>query len=189
MEGASFPREVQTFAALEQKMLAADLSLQDIETIGGKIVSTQTTDKTREIGQKLLNRLDVKREELVEKKLVQLNQTRDPVAKIKQLRPLMFFLPPEEIESQFSAIAMQASLLSGESSRTKDAVSRQLDHLRLAYEKPIFQELDPAAPHSFASEAQKVADAVLKTKSAAPLKEGFNDVQLKEVYRAAGGIV
>jgi len=183
MEGASFPREVQTFAALE-RALDADLSLQDIEEIGEQIVNTKTTDKTRAIGLGLLNRLDTKREELVKNKLAQLNQTRDPVLKIKQLQPLIYFLPPEEVERQFTAIAMQASLLSGKDQRTQEAVQGQLNHLRLTTKRPVFLELDENTPHSFVNEAQKVADAVLRTKSPAPL-QGFNKVQLEEVSRAA----
>ena len=185
MVSAPFPREVQAFAAIE-KSLDADLSLQDIEKIGEQVVNVKTSDqRTRDIGIGLLNRLETKREQVVKDQLAKLDQTRDPVAKIKQLQPLMEHIAPEEVERQFSAIAMEASLLSGDNQKTQKAVQGQLLNLRITFAKPIFRALDADAPQSFANEALKVRDAVLRTKSTAPLKAGFNDVQLQEVYRAA----
>ncbi len=186
MEGVSFPQEARGFAAIEQS-LEADLSLSQIEKIGEQIVNTKTTDKTREVGLGLLNRLESKRDALVNQKLAELNQTSNLVSKIKQLQPLIYFLPPEEIDRQLSAIEMDASLLSGQDQKLQESVQQQLDHLRLSLDKPIFQELDANTPHGFAAKAKEVANAVLRTGSLAPLAEGFNAVQLREVCRAAAG--
>lgn len=188
MAGVSFPQEAKAFAAIERS-LDADLSLSQIEKIGEQIVRTNTTDKTREIGLNLLNRLECKKDALVNQKLIELNQTSNPVLKIKQLQPLIYFLPPEEIDRQLSAIEMDASLLSGKDQKLQEPVRRQLDHLRLSLDKPIFQELDPNTPNGFAEKAKEVADAVLKTQTLTPLTEGFNAVQLQEVHRAAAGAV
>ena len=177
MARVSFPRIAARFAVLEARIAAKDLSLHKVEGIEERIIAL-TNDKTREFAMPLLSRLDDKRAGLVSRQVARLDSNRNPIAKLKQLESLMPHLSPEEVEGQFEAIEREVSL---SSDKIRETVSKQLQHLRFAQSRPILHELD-GTPHSFADQVRKIADAVRKTNSLAPLQQ-LNSIQLQEIRR------
>lgn len=180
MENLSFPSEMRAFAKIEKALQKEDLSLQQIEKIGEKILDA-TTEKTQGLSQGLLNRLEEKRDKVLQERMQKLEKTTNPLKRIEGLRELMYFLPPDEIEAQFSAIAMQAALLPTQDQKTKEAAGRQLEHFAFQMANPVLHELDETTPHSFQERVQKIAKAIQKTESLKPL-EGFNALQLKQIF-------
>lgn len=186
MDNVSFPSEMKALAAFE-KSLDADLSLEQMEKIGEQILNVKTTGaKTAQIGHQLLNRLEAKKDQVVQQRLDSLSRMQDPVKKIKELQSLMYFLPPEEIDRQFSAIEMEAGLLSGKDQKIKDVLEQQLQHLQFKQEKPVVHELDEYTPHNFVEKVQNVANAIRNMESLEPLKE-FSQAQINEIFRISNG--
>lgn len=155
---------------VEASLKGEELSLERIGELEEKVFDAGTTEKTKEIGQSLLNRLDVKRNQLIAQKKEDLGKMYDPLERINTLRPLINYLAPEEIEGEFEAIEMEISLLDGQEGKIKEAATRQLEHLRLAIERPIVHELESNAPYSFIEKMQQVSKAIEQSNSLEPLQ-------------------
>ena len=176
MGSTAFPsEEARSFAKFEALLGREDLSLGDIEEIEQQIV-VQTTDKTRGFALNLLNRCDAKKPALVDRQIQMFDQASSPVSKIKLLTPLIGYLDEDVVEKKIEAIQMEASLSSNQTVR--DAVTKQLEHVKFAQAKPLIKDLD-----TFIADARKVGAAVERTGSLALLSQ-FNAPQLHEVQRA-----
>lgn len=185
MKGASFPPEVPRFGAIERR-ISEELTLSQIEEISDQIFN-EMTEKTRDIGSKLLGSLEKKREKLIDREIDLLEADHNPASKIERLKSLMFFLSPEEIEMQFEAIEMDVSLSSEIDSRILKTAERELQLLRFREEFRVVDELFSEAPSDFSTRMRDIAKKIQTANSLEPFKD-LNEVQIKEIYRAGRNV-
>ena len=180
MVRASFPSAISRFIALESHIALKKNSLNKLAAFEKRVLD-QTTEKTREMAGPLLQKIENRRTELVNRQLTKLKSQEEwIVSKLKRLESLLFHLTPEEVNECFERIEIE-TLTS--SKRVQNYVKEKLNHLRFVEEQPIMHELDNT-PHNFISRVRAIAKAVQATGSLRPLEQ-FNPIQLKEVKRGA----
>ena len=181
MKSVSFPPEIPKFSVLERRV-SEELTLGEIEEISDQIFH-EMTEKSRDIGNKLLSCLEKKRAQLIERDIALLEADHNPFSKIERLKSLMFFLSPEEIERQFEAIETDTALSSEIDSKILKTAKKELQLLRFREEFRIVDELFGEAPPDFATRMREVAKKIQVTNSLESFKD-LNSIQVKEIYRA-----
>lgn len=181
MKSSPFPSEVSKFAAFE-KRISEELTLDQIDEIVDQIL-IEMSDKTREVGQKLLSQLSIKQQLLIDRQIAILEGNENPISKIDQLKYLLFFLSPEEIERQLDVIEMTLALYSEIDQRVIEAAKRELRLLRFRQDFPIVNDLFGEAPSDFTFQMKKIAREIEKSGSLASLIS-LNETQRKEILRS-----
>ena len=177
MSRISIPPEAIKLAALERR-ISDDLTLNQIDEISTQIYN-ETTEKTAGLSRQLIDKLQQKREKLVEKKIAQLDIENNLLAKIEQLSEILPDLTPLETDLYIQEIEQIASLSSTTDAKMVAIARQKLDCMRFEEAAAIPKDL-----HALAAKMREVGKMIEETQSPALLSQFFNERQIAEIYRA-----
>jgi len=178
------PSEWQPFAALEIRLSAGDLTLNEIQDIQDQIVF-KTTDKTQQLAVKLLGQVEKRKDALMNEQAAASGQVFELAQKIVDLDIRWNAMAPDQIAEELLSLNLKASVLPDKApswvQQVKRAAEQQLEHLRFTFAHPSIKELsrDSLEP-TFATRLHAIAERLRQENSLQAFQE-LEPTQQREI--------
>ncbi|MBM3184419.1 MAG: hypothetical protein FJZ64_03845 [Chlamydiae bacterium] len=169
----SLSQEVRSAAAIEKAVNQKNLTLKRCDELANQIFEKFAN---QEVAIPLLQRVEQRRQELVQRQVERLDKSKTPLARLELLIPIIGDLDPDEAGERLEAIRLEAEM-SGDP-KILQAVRRQLEHVHFAEKKPIVKDLS-----EFTRRVGNIAKAVMATQTFDPLR-AFNKTQRQQLEEA-----
>ncbi len=164
------------FAALEARLNAGDLTVNELQDIQDQIV-LKTTEKTQKLVKGLFDKVEAKKDSLKEREAVVSQDVFGLAQKIVDLGIRWNQLVPEQIAEELVSLNQRATLISGEKEvspwvqEINQAAQRQLEHLNFAFVFPVVIELKQETMEpTFASRLHAIAEKIRQQNTVLPFK-------------------
>lgn len=176
------------FAALEVRLNAGDLTVNELQDIQDQIV-LKTTEKTQKLVNKLFDKVEEKKGSLLEKEAVVSEEVFAVSKKIVDLGIRWNTMVPEQIAEELVSLNERATLISGQQEvspwvlEINQAAQRQLEHLNFAFVFPLVIELKTQSMEpTFASRLHGIAEKIRQQNTLLPFK-ALDGLLQREILR------
>jgi len=180
------------FAALEARLNAGDLTINELQDIQDQIV-LKTTEKTHKLVSGLFDKIEAKKDSFTNREAAVSEEVCDLAKKIGQLEIRWNQMVPSQIADELVSLNERATRISGEREispwihEINRAAQEQLEHLNFAFVFPQVIELKRETMEpTFASRLHKIAEQIRQQDNVLPFKALDSYLQ-REIVRYVSG--